>query len=356
MPRRPKASPRLESVVSDLRKKIISGRFKAGSKLPDRLTLIRQYDASKDTLQAAVNRLIQDGFLTASRKKGTFVTQFPPHRHRVGLVFPWRNNGHWSRYWCLLEELAVKMKSHAGLPLSIHYLANGYTNQPDYQEIERLVRERSIGGLIFASAPYIVYQSPIITHPGIPRVSLMPELRKPHIQHCLWFDFHSFIVQSLDHLQSLGYKRHALLLSSLPGAEAAYLSSFRKETLKRKLNIPSILIQAIDPSNPSWATSLIPLWLSLPPHLRPDSLIVTDETFSEAVAEGLKASNEPSARSLPVICHCNFPAHTTKSPFLRLGYDMGQLLTLALENIESLHRKISVPPLTLLKPHFITSS
>lgn len=84
--------PKYEQIADDLRMKIDSGEYGPGSRLPTELDLGHQYEASRNTVRNAVNRLTRLGLVQTRPGQGTFVTPRPeplvvlPHparRHRV---------------------------------------------------------------------------------------------------------------------------------------------------------------------------------------------------------------------------------------------------------------------------------
>ena len=65
-----------EEVYQDLREKILNGYYAPSSPLESEAVLSKRYGVSKPTLQKAISRLKQDGFLHSRQGSGTFVN--PP--------------------------------------------------------------------------------------------------------------------------------------------------------------------------------------------------------------------------------------------------------------------------------------
>ena len=99
---------RHRELLRSMRQEIVSGTRLPGSRLPTRLQMIEELQASPGTVQRALDRLIQDGFIESRGKRGTFVTNHPPHLYQYGVAF-W---GHpsdgvaWSRFWDALDREA----------------------------------------------------------------------------------------------------------------------------------------------------------------------------------------------------------------------------------------------------------
>lgn len=65
--------PLYESLYRHIREDILSGKLKAGEKLPSKRALAAHLEISKITVEAAYDQLLSEGFLTAREKVGYFV-------------------------------------------------------------------------------------------------------------------------------------------------------------------------------------------------------------------------------------------------------------------------------------------
>lgn len=73
------AQPKYQQIADDLHKKIVSGAFAQGSRLPTELELREQYSASRNTVRDAIKRLTSQGLIETRPGQGTFViTQVDP--------------------------------------------------------------------------------------------------------------------------------------------------------------------------------------------------------------------------------------------------------------------------------------
>lgn len=63
-------------IAEDIRRKISSGSLPAGARLPIREELMAEYKVTRTTLDRALGTLIQEGLLEASRRRGTFVSDY----------------------------------------------------------------------------------------------------------------------------------------------------------------------------------------------------------------------------------------------------------------------------------------
>ena len=89
MARRVKEPVRQGVIVRHLGERIVRGRLVPGARLPTRLKMAQQFDTTVVTVQRALSKLSDDGFITANCTHGTFVSKHPPHLSHYGLVFPY---------------------------------------------------------------------------------------------------------------------------------------------------------------------------------------------------------------------------------------------------------------------------
>ncbi len=71
-------APAYQRIEEDIRSKVRDGRLPAGTMLAGRHSLAREYGVALSTAQQAVARLITDGILETSDRRGTFVAYPPP--------------------------------------------------------------------------------------------------------------------------------------------------------------------------------------------------------------------------------------------------------------------------------------
>ncbi|APU17332.1 MULTISPECIES: GntR family transcriptional regulator [Actinoalloteichus] len=65
-------------IADELRKKITSGGYEAGSRLPTETELIETYDSGRVTVRRALAVLAQEGLIESRRGEGVFVRRTPP--------------------------------------------------------------------------------------------------------------------------------------------------------------------------------------------------------------------------------------------------------------------------------------
>jgi DNA-binding transcriptional regulator YhcF (GntR family) len=83
--------PKYERIKAEILGWIKSGRLSVGDKLPVRSRLVEEFDSNRVTVDRALNDLVADEVLSASRRKGTFVAATPASLKRVAIL-TWRSN------------------------------------------------------------------------------------------------------------------------------------------------------------------------------------------------------------------------------------------------------------------------
>src|SRR5262245_45736692 len=96
------------TILKDLRRKIVTALLGQGARLPTRFQLLAEYQVSMSTVQGALDRLVEDGFVVPRGRAGTFVSPRPPHLCRYGLVFPSHpgDRNTFGGYWQVLANVA----------------------------------------------------------------------------------------------------------------------------------------------------------------------------------------------------------------------------------------------------------
>jgi DNA-binding transcriptional regulator YhcF (GntR family) len=81
--------PKYERIKAEILEWIRNGRLSVGDKLPVRSRLVEEFDSNRVTVDRALNDLVANNILTASRRKGTFVTASLTSLKKVAIL-TWR--------------------------------------------------------------------------------------------------------------------------------------------------------------------------------------------------------------------------------------------------------------------------
>jgi len=69
------SAPPYRVITEDLRRQILSGRWAMGAQLPSRRDLANQYDVTPNTINRAIAALMDEGFVGANDRQGTFISR-----------------------------------------------------------------------------------------------------------------------------------------------------------------------------------------------------------------------------------------------------------------------------------------
>lgn len=319
-------------ISMDLRRRIIEGDFKPGSQLPKRVDLEQRFDVSPLTIQRAVDRLIDEGFVYAKTGQGTFVADHPPHLSRYGIVFNSHPNDRsgWSTFYnALLTEIRLVQRD---TPRKL-VIYQGLELAERHEERERLIEEvrtHQLAGLIFVFAPHSFVGTPILDEPRMARVAIMNESK--YGIPAMSFDGRWGKV--IEYFAARGRKRLALLTSStipMPRREA-----FMADARAAGLEVRPYWQHGVHPTAPEAAQNIVHLMCVCPPDERPDALYISDDNLVPHATAGLLAGGVSVPHDVEVVAHANFPYVTTSLvPARRMGFDVRKVLQQCLDSIDT---------------------
>jgi DNA-binding LacI/PurR family transcriptional regulator len=333
-PRPPGPAPlKQRSIVQRLHRQILSGRLEPGARLPTRRELCDRLGVSLVTVQQALDELARDGFVEARGASGTFVAQRPPHLCTYGLVFPQRpNSPGFVRFWTALanEALAMSRDDRRIVPW---FGIDGHADSEDFQRLVHDVQRRRMAGLIFASRPYNLAHTPLLTERHLPRVAVASSTRDMGDVQALELDNHSFITRALDHLVQRRRTRVAILHAN---SAAAWHEQLDQALEQRRLTSRPYWRIGLWPAQPQSARAVAHLLLNPDQRQRPDALVITDDNLVEHATAGMIDAGLRVPADLEVVAHCNFPWPTPSVvPVRRLGYDAREVLAGAIRLIDA---------------------
>ena len=341
--------PRQDQIVVDIRDRILGGTFEPGRRLPTRTELVESFDASSVTVQRALDRLADDGFIEARGRQGTFVADHPPHLFHFGLVLANRRPaGPW--FWKVLVDEAQRIFG-AGPRRFTVYEGIAERDATDFPRLLRDVEESRLAGLVFASNPSWIAGTPILTTPGLPRVMIgdpcgseIPGVVEPVAS--------DFLDLALDHLLARNRRRVALI--GVPGMPAGDLDRFVNGVARRGMATARPWQQAMVITYPQWADNLAMLLMTRPAEgERPDALVVTDDNLVGPIMHGLVAAGVRIPEDLEVVAHANFPQPSpSPAAITRLGFDVHALLAQCIADLDHQRRTGVADTHALIRPVF----
>jgi hypothetical protein len=332
-----------ERIVVQLREEIVAGRRAPGERLPTRDEMVTSYGVSKVTVQRALDRLADDGFVVADGRRGTFVAHGAPHLTRYALLFPNPPGRPHNQLWAALTLEARALGGEARVTC-IH----GFHGRAGFLEYDRLladVHADRLAGLIFASAPFNLEGTPLLEAAGIPRTIIMsrPKFGAPVISH----EPLGFLRKACQHLAARGRQRPAMIAANHP---PEWLDEVQAEFTAHGLEYTESWLQAVPLEGAHWAANLVRLLFDRPAPQRPDSLIVADDNLLEPASRALHHLGLRAPADVELVAECNFPWPTPSLlPVARIGYSITECLRLCRRNID-LARQGHTPPLQTFLP------
>jgi len=346
---------RQNAILDELRREIIVGTVAPGQRLPTRSELVLRFDASSVTVQRALDTLISDGFVQARGRSGTFVVAHPPHLCHFGLVIagPLAERERWPHFWRALADQAKTLFAAGPRSLTVYY-GIATRDELHYPRLLRDVQAQRLAGLIFATDPYYLANSPVLAQPGLPRVTV-GNRRGSVLPSVLSLDNRGIFDLAIRRFAAMGRQRVALL--TVPGIEPAHREHFLAELAACGLTTRPEWLQAAVIDYPYWAEHLTRLLFRSGQGQVPDALLITDDNLVGPATAGLKALGLRCPADVEVVALANFPWPTASAlPITRLGFDATQLLQLGIADLERLRRSPERATHSILSPVFADST
>lgn len=350
-PRKKRKAARQEAIVAALRARIIAGEFPPGSKFPPRLALQEEFQASSITLQKSLDTLMADGFLFTRGHAGTFVTTAPPYLNTYGIVFAENllcrpNTG---TFWSQLAYHCLALQQSGDTRLNLYFGVSGHTDDADYQRACADLEAHRLAGLLFAATFTALQATPLVTTPGLPRVSLFGGSgAAPHIDTPLT----DFVDKAARYLAARGRRRLALI-GTTATAVRDYIAPIIDRcglSSQRLWQLPVSTGQSPDTMDSVRIATTLMMGYG---DVQPDAIIVFDDILVDYTVAGLLDAGVRIGEDVDVVAHCNYPLiKTDQWPIQRLGYSTPAILETALALLTRQQRQETLPQRTIATPVF----
>lgn len=347
-----------ERIVSSIRGRIVAGAFAPGSRIPNRVRLEEEFQASTVTVQRALDHLSRDGFVRADGRRGTFVANDPPHLCNYALAFedhPIQERRAWSRFSAALREEANTI-GHETRPsgssnirrVRFYYDIQPHADAEDYQRLVADVRNNRLAGVIFVSLAAGIADTELWDSPSLARVCLNTA-QEPGIVSVMT-DHRAFVRKALDRLRSQGRSRVAIVTA---GLVEPYVSAFTQEVAARGMVTHPYWAQGPTYTTPDAVRNAVHLLFNPNQRELPDALILTDDHLVEQASAGLLAAGVRVPEDVAVVAQANYPfppQSSVQTTFL--GFDVRGLLATAMDTIDNINRGTCPPKTTFVEPLF----
>jgi hypothetical protein len=318
-----------EGIASALVDRIVAGEWCPDERIPTHRELEAQYNASRVTIQRAVDRLIDFDFLATYGRRGTFVPHRPPHLYRFAIIYgcenPPRNLFKRIFLECCQHELATR-----DLVANTYFGITSDAPRQALAPIEQALQMRAFAGVVLDQPSLSIVN--MVQRADLPAVSLMgkPRAGCPSVS----VNSDRFLEMAMARATELRCSRPALLTSPC-----------HSEVQSSVPGIPAEWIQSVAVDHPQWANNVTRLLFDRQRERRPDALIITDDNLSLPACLALLELGHGIGDDVQVITHCNFPQPQLPFPRAhRLGFDINAMVGAALDTLATL-RGGGTPPL-----------
>ena len=346
-------------ITIDLKQKIVNGAYKPGAPIPRREELLNCYDASKGTVQSAINQLIEEGFLEAHGAKGMFVSNNPPHLYKIGITIPKQVRGTDSidLFWRnILKEASKLEKSESGYSFKFYHGIGMDEAANDWETLFKDIENHTISGLILIEhwrLPEVTFYElskkiplVIFEHEEMPRTNV----------YSVWFNYNHMIDMALERFHAMGTKK----IASITNAELPpdYTFHYMNELKKRGMYYSDELVQgiALGHYEQFWTERIAKLLFSRGEE-NPDGLLILNQNLIPFVLKALREIGKIPGRDLQVIAHSDFPLQTPRYEGVELvGFNDSEALMKSIELLNKHRQGILSAPKLMLDAYWDTRS
>ncbi len=295
--------------------------------------LAATYGVAGTTIHRCLQELTVAGFLSTHGRNGTRVVDFPPHRHRFGLVLPQlpgADGVYAERHWQAKAVAAQLISAGGNRQIEIFHGINSHPELPQHAHLLAAIVERRLAGLILPDEDAIADWF-VPADVGIPVVGVALVTGRPAVGNLL-LDLSGFIEKALVEVAKQRLRRAAVLCDVhahrlIPQIQVCAGSL--------GLDLPHRHIQCLPTAGPQWATQVIAALFDGPPGQQPEALILSDEI---SIPEVESALDSRGIGSIFQVHLANLPLPSmSRRPALRLGWDHRRYLQRAMEMIDGWH-------------------
>jgi len=342
-------------ITERLRKRIVAGDWHPSERLPSQTALKREYHASHLTVQRAIHRLVEQGFVATQERSGVFVGSRLPHHHDYALIFAEAaaKVKTWSRFYTGLLNAAPSVARQQGCQLPLFFGIDAQHTGPDYERLSQLVEERRLAGLIFVQGEHYVAETPLLRQPDLVRVALSTGHTYANLP-VVSYDPREFVLRAFRYFVGHGRQRVALVTVPPTSDIATGIAyHFERELTTNNLISRPYWTLHVSAQEPVAARNCVRLLMEANPSDRPDALLIADDNLVEDAVQGLISAGVRVPQDLVVVAHSNLPwAGHQRLPLAWLGFDTAHVLQLCIELLRQQQRGEHVPPQTWITPTF----
>jgi DNA-binding LacI/PurR family transcriptional regulator/biotin operon repressor len=324
-----KKQTKSKRLASHLRKQIVATLLPE-SRLASYQELEQEFAVSRAVVREAITQLKREGFVQSVDRQGLYVSDWPPHLSRFGMVFADNpSSPEWPRFFTALQQEAAALhRQSEGISFAHYYDIRRGPGTDSYERLQADVESHRLAGLMLLPPAHGLDRAEPFSSPAIPKVYIcgepeegrVPSVTTCHVQMC---------ERMLRWLHERGRKRVAVV--TMWGYHVELHDFLRPRGVPYRPH----WFQTVGRDNQADVREVVALLMDYPPEQRPDGLMILDDNLTEHAVGGLLQSGLRVGQDIDVIAHCNWPWPVASPvPIQRIGFHAGHLVSLAVRAIQ----------------------
>lgn len=318
-------------IAAEMRRRILSGEWPPGTRIPTKLELCAEFATSVGTMQRALSLLNNDGFLKPRGCAGTFVREDAPHLKRIGVVFP--GDPTHSLMWHAIDREVRRFQLGVDAGLGSYCKCADPSSESGLPRLLEDVENGRIGALVFVGSPNYLSGADVLRNERLARATIGTRTAEQHPAD-IEVRLTGEVAAVMEHLRQRGRQRVGLLCTYSWGDKLARVI---EQVHAHGLRTERRLTHQVDERTPYTCRGITELMMGLPPDQRPDALYIMDDHLVPQATLGLHDAGIRTGRDgeLSVVAHANFPyLQTSGVPVTFVGYDIRALLARVIRAIK----------------------
>ncbi|MFZ2655535.1 MAG: GntR family transcriptional regulator [Victivallales bacterium] len=310
-----------EKIAEDMKTDILSGACK-GNRLPRREELCVRYNATRSTLQNAIDILIEQGLLGTYGRNGTQIRKELARSLTFGIAVQAKNVQEDSLFR-MMETAVEALSKSKGFKFKLYY---GIMDAPEAGDTKKLLADidgHVLGGLVLFWPSREMFMR--FHRPYLPIICTSEDMQFKNCEY-VSFDFKSLVSLLLDKCEESGLKRIALLANT--ELEAIYIEYFRAEAKRRRFFTREdwIIAGCLCIKARPWIERNVQFMLEHSMDAPPEAIVVLNEQLADSAVKGISNTRLKLNRDIRIFSHCNFFEKPSRAEYVRVGYDIGKLV------------------------------
>ncbi|WP_269523543.1 GntR family transcriptional regulator [Coraliomargarita parva] len=333
-----------EEVVRTLRNRILSNSYPAGSRLPTVDELVSEFDYSRTTMQQAIRQLQEEGFVETVNRKGLFVSANPPHRHRIGIVFPCsKNSPNWTKFFAtFLEELPNVDFGSTTYEFDCYHLEGCDKLDHEFARLKQNIASKTLAGLILHKGAIARVRS-IPDYNSLPVILINESPKAAGTLPVIKTDSNVFLNKAMSWFSERKRTKVASITAvSIPQLKPSIAKKYGLKTKNHWFCATGINGYGMIPN-------LIHLLLDYPNDERPDALLIANDQLADIAVNAVTEHGLHIGSDIDIVAHCNWPKTSQYLlPVRRLGFHAHDFIRASVKLIEEQRLKHQIEAETLI--------